>query len=410
MPKKTIRDVEVEGKRVLVRVDFNVPIENQKVIDDTRLQASLPTIRYLIEHHARVIILSHLGHRSGYVMEELRMNPVAERLAELLQKPVYKVNNCIGPEVGEAVQAMQPGDVIFLENVRFHPGEMVNDLHFAQRLAEFADLYVDDAFASMHRIHASIVGITNFIPSVAGLLVEKEMQGLRQVQKAIQPPIVVVLGGIRLEDKAHFIDENIEKGNHILMGGVLATTFLRAKGIDIGQTIVEAELLSLARQMLVDSHGLIELPKDLIVTPSLSEPAQRQHVAVGHIPSDSFVVDIGSQTVQRYSQILASARTIVWNGTMGAAEFPHYSAGTDAIARKIASVSEAVKIAGGGNTVAAIRRLGLEDRFNHLSTGGASFLLALANKPLPGLMALQDKQENQPPDIHSHPTQGTQAH
>lgn len=405
--KKTIKDVELAGKRVLLRVDFNVLIENQKIVDDTRIQAALPTIRYLIEHQARVMILSHLGRRSGFVVEELRMNPVAERLAELLQMPVEKLNNCIGPEVREAAKNMQPGQVIFLENVRFHPGEMVNDLHFAQHLAEFADLYVDDAFASLHRIHASIVGVTRFIPSVAGLLVESEMLGLRQIQKAIQPPVVVILGGARLTDKTHFIDENIERGNRVLVGGVLANTFLKAKGVEVGQSVVEKEILGLAQQLFIDSNGMIELPKDLVQAEAVNAEAKHQTVPANHVSPSEYIVDIGPTTVQRYSQVLGLAKTVIWNGTLGVAEIAPFSAGTDAIARKIASLTDTVTIAGGGSTLTTIRRLGLNDQFNHLSTGGSPFLLALANKPLPGLMALQDKDESQSVSANSSQVEQT---
>lgn len=403
--KKTIKDIEVGGKRVLLRVDFNVPIENHKVADDTRLQASLPTIRYLIERGAMVMMLSHLGHQSGYVVEDLRMDPVAERLSELLQMPVAKINNCVGPEVADAVKSMLPGQVIFLENVRFHPGEMINEPHFARRLAENADIYVDDAFATIHRIHASIVGIAQYLPSVAGLLVEKEMSNLRLVQKAIQPPVVAVLGGDRLTDKTHFLDDYLGQGNHILLGGVLANTFLKAKGLEVGKSMVETEILGLARQILIDSHGLIDLPKDVVITDSLKEHTKHQVVACNHVPSTAHIVDIGPATIQHYNQILGSARTLIWNGTMGQVEVPPFKTGTDAIARKIASLSESNTIVGGGNTLSAVKRLGLEGHINHLSTGGASMLLVLANKPLPGLLALLNKDESQPIGVNPKPAQ-----
>lgn len=402
--KKTVRDLEVNGKRVLVRVDFNVPIENHKVTDDTRLQASLPTIRHLIEHGAKVLLLSHLGHQSGYVVEDLRMNPVAERLSEILQMPVAKLNNCIGPDVAEAVKTMQPGQVTFLENVRFHPGEMVNDPHFAKRLADNAEIYVDDAFATIHRIHASIVEITQFLPSVAGLLVVEEIHHLRQVQKIIQPPVVAVLGGDRLTDKTHFLDEFLERGTRILLGGVLANTFLKAKGLEVGRSVVETEILGLARQILIDSHGLLDLPKDVVITDSLKDHTKHQVVAANHVPSNAYIVDIGPGTIQHYNQVLNAARTVIWNGTLGQVEVPTFKVGTEAIARKIAGLQESISIVGGGNTQSTINRLGLASHIDHLSTGGAAMLLVLANKPLPGISVLLDE-ESQPIGEHTKPAQ-----
>src|SRR5512133_3414813 len=276
MLKKTIKDVDVSEKRVLVRVDFNVPIQDGKIIDDTRIRAALPTIQYLIQHRARVILLTHLGRPDGFVVENLRTNPLAAHLANLLGAPVAKVNNCIGPEVQDAVKAMEPGQVLLLENVRFHPGEMVNDPHFAAQLASNADLFVNDAFATIHRNHASMVAITQYLPAVAGLLVESELEGLHRIKASIHPPIMSLLGGIRMVDKARFIDDQLDRGNRILLGGVLANTFLKAKGISIGQSQIEPNLLGLTREFLAASPRQIDLPSDVIVAENLLPSAPRK--------------------------------------------------------------------------------------------------------------------------------------
>jgi phosphoglycerate kinase len=391
--KKTVKDVEVNGKRVLVRVDFNVPMEDGKIVDDGRIRASLPTIRYLIEQRAKVILLSQLGRPSGFVVENLRMNPIAEHLTNLLHTQVAKVNNCVGPEVDEAIQAMEPGQVLLLENVRFHPGEMVNDPHFAARLASCADIFVNDAFASANRTHASIVGVARHLPAVAGLLMESELQGLRRVQSLIHPPVVVLLGGARLIDKAHFVDDNLEHHNLVLLGGVLANTFLHAKGLEVGQSKVEKEVLVMARNMLAGSPNLLVLPVDVVIADAFTADAHRRTVAINHMPSAGWIVDIGPRTVERYSQAFEKARTVIWNGMMGTGALPTISTATETLARKIASLKNTTKIAGGGNTMAVLDRLGLSGQMDYLSTGGAAFLEGLENDPLPGVEVLQNKEE-----------------
>jgi phosphoglycerate kinase len=391
--KKSVRDVEVTGKRVLLRVDFNVPMQDDLILDDARIRAGLPTIRYLIEQRARVILISHLGRPNGFVVENLRMNPVAARLADLLRIPVMKVNNCIGPEVQDAIKAMEPGQVLFLENVRFHPGEVVNDQHFAAQLAANADVLVNDAFSLAHRIQASTVGITRYIPSVAGLLMENELKGLVNVQHSIRQPVVIVLGGVRLVDKGRFIDDSLEGMCKMLFGGVLANTFLKAKGLNTGQSRIETQALRLAREFLVSSHYHLELPIDLVVADELNEHARRRVVPTTHVPASGYIVDIGPGTIERYSQEFSGAGTVIWNGPMGVVGPPSFMKGTDAIARKIASLENAVKIAGGGDTLIAIERLGLTGQFNYLSTGGAAFLDALGKELLPAVKVLLDKEE-----------------
>lgn len=393
MMKKTVKDVDVRGKRVLVRVDFNVPMQEGNILDDTRIRGSLPTIQYLVEHEARVILVTHLGRPSGFVVEHQRVNTVADHLSELLGIPVSKVSNCVGPGVEQAVSQLAPGQVMFLENLRFHPGEMVNDPHFAARLASIADLYVNDAFASSNRIHASIIGVPRHLPAVAGLLMDNELQGLRKAKSLIHPPELALLGGVRLIDKAHYIDDTLEKRSPVLLGGVLANTFLHAKGLEIGQSKVETEVLTMARNMLAGSTNLLMLPVDVVVTEAFTSGERGRVVSVDHIPPTGVIVDIGPRTVERYGQAMEKARTVIWNGVMGTLDLPAISSGTEAIARHMAELKNATKIAGGGNTLAVLEKLGLCDSFDYLSTGGAAFLESLEDVPLPGVTALLDKEQ-----------------
>lgn len=399
--KKTIRDVDVTNKRVLIRVDFNVPmseirpssaVTDHNIVDDARIHATIPTIQYLIEHGAKCLILTHLGRPSGYVIENLRTDPVATRLADLMRVPVTKVNNCIGPEVQEAVKRMEAGEVLFLENVRFHPGEMVNDARFAARLAENADLFVNDAFGSAHRVHASTLGITRYLPSVAGLLMEAEIQGLTSVRARIKTPLVALLGGFRLVDKAHFIDDQLERGNRVLLGGALANTFLRASGYETGTSDVEVELLTLARGLLAQYGDLIALPQDVVITDTSASQSKPRTLPANRVPPSGCIVDIGPATVAHFSRILEQAGTIVWNGPMGAVEDEPFRHGTHALAQRIANLAHVIKIVGGGDTLAVVDMLGLDTKFDYISTGGASFLETLERGSLPAIAALQDRQ------------------
>jgi phosphoglycerate kinase len=396
--KKTLKDVDVSGKRVLVRVDFNVPMDDElagadgRVVDDTRIRAALPTIRYLMERQAKVIVLTHLGRPGGYVLESLRTDIVATRLADLLGAPVTKVANCIGPEVVAAVRAMQPGQVLFLENVRFHPGEVVNDARFAARLAEFADIFVNDAFASAHRVQASTVGITRFLPAYPGLLMENELEGLRGIRSVVKPPVVVLLGGFRLVDKANYMGHELQRDSRILLGGVLANTFLRARGLDVGQSEIEHEVLGIARGLYANNPNHIELPVDVVVTDSAAPGARARVVPVGSIPPTTCIVDIGPETIHKYGHILEKAGTVIWNGPLGAFLKPDSFRGTESIARQIASRTGAVRIVGGGETTAVLDRLGLAASVEYLSTGGAPFLTALEGHPLPAVTALDENQ------------------
>jgi phosphoglycerate kinase len=408
MVKKTIRTVEVASKRVLVRVDFNVPIEQGQIIDDARIRASIPTIYYLMEHQAKIILLTHLGNPGGFVVEKLRVNMLAEQLADLLREPVIKVNNCIGPEVHDAVHHLRPGEVLLLENVRFHPGEMVNDPHFAARLSSFSDLFVNDAFASLHRAHASIVGITRYLPSVAGLLVESEIQGVEQIRRHIREPLVILLGGARLVDKTHIFDDFISHVQHgrrdlehrLLIGGVIANTFLHAAGYETGQSVVETEALTLARDLLMDVGPDLWLPVDVVVTDRVSDRGRSRVLPVDRVPKDGIIADIGPQTVERYTNALRKAGMVIWNGPIGISEYPQFAHGTETLATVIAALQRATTVAGGGETGAVLDRLGIASHLNYLSTGGAAFLQALQGRSLPGLNAIQEMPvyERQPAD------------
>ncbi len=381
---------------MLVRVDFNVPVVGGQITDDSRIQSSLPTLRYLVEHHARVILLTHFGRPGGFVVEELRTNILAERVSQLMDMPVSKINNCIGPEVQDAANHLEPGQILFLENVRFHPGELVNDDHFAAKLAANADLYVNDAFGVAHRIHASIISVPRHLPAVAGLLMESELLGLRKVYQKIRQPVTSLLGGGQLADKGRFIASQIEFGNRVLLGGQLANTFLRAKGLEMGHAHAENNVLILAKELIAKAHNLIELPQDLVVADSLSPGAKKKVVPSNKVPDWAYIIDIGPETVQHYLKVIEHSNTLIWNGPLGAIEFPALAQSTEAIAKKRTDLPQLVKIAGGGNTLAALDRAGLAGKIDYISTGGVSFLTALESKPLPGVAVLQDKPDTVP--------------
>jgi phosphoglycerate kinase len=388
--KKTIKDIEVAGKRVLVRVDFNVPLAEGRVTDDTRIQAALPTINYLLEHGAKVILMSHLGRPKGKVVDELRLDPVAERLAELLNKLVVKLNDCVGSEVEAVVARMQPGDVILLENTRFHPGEKSNDPAFARELASLADVFVNDAFGAAHRAHASVVGVAEYLPAVAGFLMEKELTFLGQALTAPEHPFVAILGGAKISSKIGVIDNLLAKVDGLLIGGGMANTFFKAQGREIGQSLVEDESLDVARETLEREGDKLVLPVDVVVADRFDAEAESETVPVNRVPEDWLILDIGQETVELFKRELTGAKTVVWNGPMGVFEFPRYAVGTDAIARFLADL-EATTIVGGGESVAAVRQAGVADRITHVSTGGGAALEFLEGKELPGVAALLER-------------------
>ncbi len=395
MNKKTLRDVEVRDRRVLVRVDFNVPIQEGRVTDDTRLRAALPTLQYLLDHGAAVILVSHLGRPKGKVVESLRMDPVAARLSELLGRPVRKLDDCVGPQVEEAVAAMQPGDVILLENSRFHPEERANDEAFARRLAALADLYVNDAFGSAHRAHATTEGVARAMraqgkPAVAGFLMEKELTYLSRATEAPDHPYVVILGGAKVSDKIGVIRNLLTHCDRLLIGGGMANTFFKAQGYAMADSLVEEEAVEDARALLEEAAEKLVLPVDLVIADAFANDARRKTIPVGDVPDGWRVLDIGPQTLERFRDALEGARLVVWNGPMGVFEFPNFAQGTFALARLLAE-GDAVTIVGGGDSAAAVNQSGLADRFTHISTGGGASLEFLEGKTLPGVAALDDR-------------------
>lgn len=392
MTPKTIRDIDVTGKRVLVRVDFNVPLDQQgNVADDTRIRAALPTIRYLIQREARVILASHLGRPKGKVDDRYRLDPVARRLEELLGKPVVKVDDCIGEEPRAAVAGMQPGDVVLLENVRFHPGEGKNDERFARELAELADIYVNDAFGAAHRAHASTEGVAHFLPAVAGFLMEKEINALGQALSNPARPFVAILGGAKVSDKIGVIENLLDKVDTLIIGGGMANTFLAARGYPMGKSLLEADKVELARDLMARAkeRGVkLLLPVDLVVAQAADPDAEPKVVPVDAVPEEWMALDIGPATVDSFSEAVRGAGSVIWNGPMGVFEMAPFAAGTFGLARALAE-SKATTIVGGGDTAAAVEKAGVADKMSHISTGGGASLEFLEGKVLPGVAALQ---------------------
>ncbi len=389
MNKKTVRDVQVSGWHVLVRVDFNVPIKGGKVTDDTRIRAALPTLNYLIEQGAMVILCSHLGRPKG-VEPAFSLAPVAAHLATLLGKPVQFASDCVGPAAEEAVAALKPGEVVLLENTRFHPEEEKNEEAFSQRLALLGKLYVDDAFGSAHRAHASTEGVARYLPAVSGFLMEKEIEYLDKAANAPEHPYVVILGGAKISDKIGVIENLLAKCDKMLIGGGMANTFLAAKGIAMGDSLVEAGSIEAAKKILAGAKGKIILPDDLIIADKAEAGAQVKEIAVGPVPAGWRALDIGPKTANRYADALRGAKLVVWNGPMGMFEVPPFDKGTKLLAQAVAA-SGATSIVGGGDSVAAINRAGLAEKITHISTGGGASLEFLEGKQLPGVVILQDR-------------------
>ena len=395
MRKKTVGDIDVTGKRVLVRVDLNVPLgEDGTVQDDTRINAVLPTINYLIEHNARVILASHLGRPKG-VDEHLRLDPVSKVLSKLLGKEVKKVDKTISNEVEAAAANLKPGDVLLLENLRFNEGEKKNDPEFAKKLAALADVYVNDAFGAAHRAHASVVGVANYLPAVAGLLLAKEVNTLTHLLEAPERPFCAVLGGNKVSDKIGVINKFLDIVDYLLTGGGMCFTFLKAKGLNIGKSVCETEELEHAREMLAkaEKNGVkLYLPVDVIVAEEFSASAAHKAVDVEDIPDDWQGLDIGPKTIQKYKEALNDAKTIFWNGPLGVFEMKPFSSGTEEIARAVADAG-ATTIVGGGDSDAALRKYDLEDKIDFISTGGGASLKMLEGVPLHGVEALLSKEE-----------------
>jgi len=387
--KKTIRDLEVQGKRVLVRVDFNVPMQDGQITDDRRIRESLPTIQYLLERGAKVILMSHLGRPKGKRDPQYSLRPVAQHLSELLGRPVRFLEDCVGEAVEQAVQAMAPGEVALLENLRFHPEEEANDADFARALARLGDLYVNDAFGSAHRAHASTEGVAHHLPAVAGFLMEKELRYLGSILTQPERPFVAILGGAKVHDKIGVIQNLLPKVDRLLIGGGMAFTFLKAQGYEIGRSLLDSEGIEFARQVLQEADQKIVLPVDVVVAPSPEAEAQAQVVPIDQIPPDQMGLDIGPQTVARFSEMIRSARTIVWNGPLGLFERATFAAGTRGVLQAVAE-SGATSILGGGDTAAAAEQLGFADRITHISTGGGAALEFLEGRTLPGVAVLME--------------------
>lgn len=390
--KKTVKDIPVDGKRVLVRVDFNVPLSNGQVTDDTRIRAALPTIDYLRDQGARVILISHLGRPKGGPDDALGMDPVAARLSELLGADVTKLNDCVGPGVESRLAELPPGGVALLENSRFHPEEKQNDPEFAAALARLADVFVNDAFGTAHRAHASTAGVAAHLPAVAGFLVEKELKQLSRLTGNPAHPFVTVLGGVKVSDKIGVVDRFLDFADAILVGGAMCFGFLKAEGIRVGASRVEEEAVGTAAAALEKarrSKCSLLLPVDLVVADSFSPGASTRVVPVEEVPDGWMGLDIGPETVKGFVKEIQSAKTIFWNGPMGAFEMEPFAAGTMAVAGAIAA-ADALTVSGGGDTVAAINRFNLGDRFDHISTGGGAAMEFLEGKELPGIGVLQD--------------------
>jgi phosphoglycerate kinase len=388
--KKTIKDIDVAGKRVLVRVDFNVPLKDGAVADDTRIKAALPTLNYLLEQDGILILCSHLGRPKGKPDPAFSLRPVAEYLDGLIEAPVSFAQDCIGPIAEASARILKPGQVLLLENTRFHAGEKSNDSDMARQLADLADIFVNDAFGTAHRAHASTEGVARYLPAVAGLLLEKEIKYLGAAIADPQRPFIAILGGAKVSDKIGVIQNLLTKADQVLIGGGMANTFFKAQGYPIGDSLVEDEALETARQLLDEADLHLRLPIDVVIADRFAEDAQKKIVGMGPVPDGWRILDIGPDSVAGFAKVLAGSGTVVWNGPMGVFEFPRFAEGTFGLAHAVAD-SGATTIIGGGDSVAAIKQSGLADKVTHISTGGGASLEMLEGKSLPGMAALMDK-------------------
>lgn len=396
MDKMTVRNIEVSGKRVLVRVDFNVPLDEktEEITDDSRIRAALPTIKYLIERGARVILMSHLGRPKGKVVDGLRLTTVAQRLSQLLGQHVGVTPDCIGPEVKKSVASLKDGDVLLLENLRFHSDEEAGNASFAQALARFGDVFVNDAFGAAHRAHASIVGITHYLPAVAGFLMEKEINNLGNILENPAHPFAALLGGAKVSDKVGMLENIMSKVDFLLIGGGMAATFLKAKSYEVGLSLVEVDRLDTAVSLIggiTRKGAYLLLPVDVIVADEPNIEAKVEAVSVENIPKDKKIVDIGPQTIRNFREELRNCKTVFWNGPVGIYEIPQFAKGTQEMARLLASL-DAATIIGGGSTAEIVSEMGLSDKMTFVSTGGGASLRFLSGETLPGVAALMDKE------------------
>jgi phosphoglycerate kinase len=388
--KKIVTDMDVAGKKVLVRVDFNVPLKDGAVADDTRIQAALPTINYLVDQRAAVILCSHLGRPKGAPDPAFSLAPVAEYLSDLVNAPVKFVDDYVGADAKAAAAALKPGEILVLQNTRFHPGEKKNDPAVAKELASMADLFINDAFGTAHRAEVSTVGVAEFLPAAAGFLLEKEIKYLGQAIADPARPFVAILGGAKVSDKIEVIRNLLTKADQVLIGGGMANTFFKAQGYPMGDSLVEEEALDTARALLDEGSTKLRLPVDVVIADAFSDDAASKVMSMGPVPDGWRILDVGPETVAGYAKVITEAGTVVWNGPMGVFEFPEFAKGTFGLAHAVAE-SSATSIIGGGDSVAAIKQSGLADQVTHISTGGGASLEMLEGKVLPGLAALQDK-------------------
>ncbi|MBT3321733.1 MAG: phosphoglycerate kinase [Anaerolineae bacterium] len=388
--KKTLKDLDVKNKRVLVRVDFNVPINDGEVGDDTRIQAALPTIMYLLKQDAKVILCSHLGRPKGEAQSEFSLAPVAVHLASVIGMPVKFATDCLGEPAQAATSSLKVGEILLLENTRFHAGEKKNDPAMAKELASLADLFVNDAFGTAHRAHASNAGVSKELPSAAGFLLEKELKYLGDTIANAEKPFIAILGGAKVSDKIGVITNLLEKTDKILIGGGMANTFFKAQGYDMADSLVEADAIETARQLIEKARDALVLPVDVVIADDFADQAQSKVVPVGDVPAGWRILDIGPATVVAYASIIKKSKTVVWNGPMGVFEFPNFAKGTFGVAEAVAE-ADVVSVIGGGDSVAAIKEANLDEKVSHISTGGGASLEMLEGKILPGVDALEDK-------------------
>lgn len=394
MNKKTLKDVDVKGKRVFCRVDFNVPMQDGQITDETRIRAALPTIQYLMEQGAKVILASHFGRPKGKVVEEMRLAPVGERLGKLLGKNVLTADEAYGDSVKKQIDGMNEGDVLLLENVRFYPGEEKNDPELAKEFASLADIYVNDAFGAAHRAHASTEGIAHNLPAVAGFLMEKEIEVLGKALSNPERPFTAIIGGAKVKDKIGVIENLLEKVDHLIIGGGLAYTFVKAQGHEIGKSLLEEDKIELAKSFMekAKEKGVsFHMPVDAVVADDFSPDANTKVVSIEEIPSDWEALDIGPKTAELYADVIKSSKLVIWNGPMGVFEFDKFAQGTKAVAEALADSEGTYSVIGGGDSAAAVEKFGLADKMSHISTGGGASLEFMEGKELPGVVALNDK-------------------
>ncbi|MGE0057796.1 MAG: phosphoglycerate kinase [Dehalococcoidia bacterium] len=392
--KKSVRDIDVKDKRVFMRVDFNVPFDrNGKIADDSRITAAVPTIRYLQEQNCRIILGTHLGRPDGKVVESMRLTPVAEQLSEVLGEQIYTTDDCVGPQVEAAVAALQPREVLLLENLRFHAEEEANDEEFSKRLASLADVYVNDAFGTAHRAHASTAGVAKYLPAVAGFLMIKEIEELGGVLNNPERPMAAILGGAKVSSKVAVLKNLLPRVDCLILGGGIASTFIKARGGSVGDSLVEDDFLETARQVMADAEARgvpVLLPTDVVIADKFAADADHMTVSVAEVPAGWRILDVGPDTLDSYRDALDDCRTIFWNGPLGVAEFPAFAEGSIGLALALADMNARV-VVGGGESAALVDQAGLRDRYTHVSTGGGASLEFIEGRVLPGVEALLDK-------------------